>query len=179
MLGSPENFCRHLAGKQERRIRKTTRIVGYLFEITLRKICMPSLPRTTATLISLHFKQTELRNLVSSLLMERLMTLRFAAYEERRGRGDNSLRKGLAILLRFFWNVSAIYPFHAHFLSSEKFGIARSHFVTCLKGNLLHVKMKYHVLRMKKLLVLFSFHVARNKKDGERGNLTVFFYYYH
>lgn len=63
---------------------------------------MPSLPRTTATLISLHFKQTELRNLVSSLLMERLMTLRFAAYEERRGRGDNSLRKELAILLRFF-----------------------------------------------------------------------------
>lgn len=63
---------------------------------------MPSLPRTTATLISLHFKQTELRNLVSGLLMERLVTLRFAAYEERRGRRDNSLRKGLAILLRFF-----------------------------------------------------------------------------
>lgn len=81
---------------------------------------MPSLPRTTATLISLHFKQTELRNLVSGLLMERLMTLRFAAYEERRGRGDNSLRKGLAILLRIFLNVSAIYPFHAHFLSPEK-----------------------------------------------------------
>lgn len=61
------------------------------------------------------------------------------------------------------------------FYLQKKFGIARSHFVTCLKGSLLDVKMKYHVLRMKKWLVLFSFHVARNKKDGERGNLTVFF----
>ena len=61
------------------------------------------------------------------------------------------------------------------FYLQKKFGIARSHFVTCLKGNLLDVKMEYHVLRMKKWLVLLSFHVARNKKDGERGNLTVFF----
>lgn len=62
------------------------------------------------------------------------------------------------------------------FYLQKKFGIARSHFVTCLKGNLLDIKMKYHVLRMKKWLVLLSFHVARNKKDGERGNLTVFFF---
>ena len=65
------------------------------------------------------------------------------------------------------------------FYLQKKFGIARSHFVTCLKGNLLDVKMEYHVLRMKKWLVLLSFHVARNKKDGERGNLTVFFFYYY
>ena len=87
--------------------------------------------------------------------------------------------RGLQFFSGFFEMFQQSNPFHAHFLSPEKFGIARSHFVTCLKGNLLDVKMKYHVLRMKKWLVLFSFHEARNKKDGERGNLTVFFFYYY